>query len=372
LEALIIGPILNPSAVSGEFNTALNWAKAVYLVGAHVKVLCLGSMCSGYYRIDGLNIEYISMKQRTATLRDFFKLQKEIVERIRDFNVVHFAMDADSVSFTPMLSLLKLAGRKIINSYLLRNPPLEIYTFFNKIVLFDLLTVTSKRLSHLFVQKYRNRAKIEVIPPCIDTNFFKPRDKFVIREKLNLPQDCFLMFTLGHFRSGRRISSLIKIVDELREEHRNIMLMVGWTGYGDANNINEIFSLSKQKRFTKIIPPTSNINLYYDAADVYVLTAKSDSVIEVPISIIEALSSGTPVIAFYVNAVSEIVKDGFNGYLIEDGNFREMKLKIASLIDDPNLLKYFSVNARRVALNNFSYEVIGRKLYDTYKRVVTY
>jgi glycosyltransferase involved in cell wall biosynthesis len=372
LEALIIGPILNPSAVSGEFNTALNWAKAVRLAGAHVKVLCLGSMCSGYYRIDGLNIECISMKQRTATLMDFFKLQKEVVERIRDFNVVHFAMNADGISFTPMLSLLKLAGRKIINSYLLRNLPLEIYTFFNKIVLFDLLTVTSKRLSYLFVREYKNRTKIEVIPPCVDTNFFKPRDKFVIQEKLNLPRDSFLILTLGHFRSGRRISSLIKIVDELREEYKNIVLMVGWTGYGDVDNINEIFSLREKKGFIKIIPPTSNINLYYNAADVYVLTAKSDSIIEVPISIIEALSSGTPVIAFDVNAVSEIIKNGFNGYLIEDGNFREMKLKIASLIDDPNLLKYFSVNARNITLNNFSYKVIGRKLYDIYKSVVTY
>jgi glycosyltransferase involved in cell wall biosynthesis len=135
------------------------------------------------------------------------------------------------------------------------------------------------------------------------------------------------------------------------------------------DNINEIFSLSKQKRFIKIISPTSNINLYYNAADVYVLTAASDSVIEVPISIIEALSSGTPTIAFDVNAVSEIVKDSFNGYLIKDGNFHEMKLKIARLIDDPDLLKHFSVNARSVALNNFSYEVIGHKLYDTYKRV---
>jgi glycosyltransferase involved in cell wall biosynthesis len=368
LEVLIVGPLINSSAIAGEINTALNWAKSVRSISSHVEVLCLSPTYSGRCRIYDLDIECVSTEQRIPTLRDLFKLQKEIVKKVRDFDVVHFAVSADGISFTPMLSLLKLARRKIINSYL--SLPLEKYTFLNRMVLFDLLTVTSKRILYFFVQEQKSRREIEVIPPCVDTNFFKPRDRFTIREMMNLPQDHFLIFTLGHFRLGRRITSLIKIVDELRREYKNLMLIVGWTGYGDVNTTNEILSLSEQKRFIKIIPPSSNINLYYNAADIYVLTSKSDSVIEVPISIIEALSSGIPVITFDVNAVSEIVKHGFNGYLVEDGNFREMKLKIAQLINDPSLLKYFSINARSFALNNFSYDIIGHKLYEAYRKVM--
>ena len=120
----------------------------------------------------------------------------------------------------------------------------------------------------------------------------------------------------------------------------------------------------------KILPPTSRINLYYNAADVYILSASSDYVIEVPMSIIEALSSGTPVITFNINAASEIIKDNINGNLIQDGNFNEMKYKLNFLIDNINLLGEFSKNARNLVLNNFSYRIIGDKLYNCYRELI--
>ena len=119
-----------------------------------------------------------------------------------------------------------------------------------------------------------------------------------------------------------------------------------------------------------IVPPTAFINLYYNAINVYVLSATSDHVIEMPMSLIEALSSGVPTISFDINAVSEIIENGVNGYLIEDGNFNQMKNKLKLLIENESLLKELSRNARDSILKRFSYNLVGHQLESLYAELM--
>ncbi|MEM2145596.1 MAG: glycosyltransferase family 4 protein [Candidatus Jordarchaeaceae archaeon] len=371
MKVLIVGSFVEPPFTAGEVNTILNWSKAIHSVGAYVRILSLSSIYSGYRKIYDLDFEYMKTNRPRfqSTLMDWFRLQKEILKKAEEHDIIHFAMGADGFSSAPMLTLLKTIRKKIINSYLSGLPDKK--TFFNRVLLFDLLTVPSMRMFHSFLEMDKISKKLKMLPPCVDTSLFRPREKYAIREKLGLPQDRFLIFTSGHFRYGRNILPLIKIISELENKYKNVMLLIGWTGYGDINNVKDVFQTINKKEFVKIIRPTCSINLYYNASDIYILAAGANFVIEFPMSILEALSSGVPVIAFNVNAVPEIVKNNFNGYVVEYADFAEVKSKLAYLIKDPCLLKCFSLNARNYVLNKFSCEVIGHKIYDIYREVVS-
>lgn len=89
-----------------------------------------------------------------------------------------------------------------------------------------------------------------------------------------------------------------------------------------------------------------------------------------PMSLIEALSSGVPTLSFDINAVPEIIENGVNGYLIEDGNFNQMKNILNQLIEDESLLKELSKNARNSILNHFSYKAVGHQLESLYTELM--
>ena len=370
MKVLVIGQFLEPPFSEGVVNTVLNWSKAVHYAGANVSILSISSKYSGYHKIFDMDFEYIQTKNPRfqGNLTDWFALQREIVNQSREFDIIHYASNADGISSVPMLTMLKLNKNKTVNSY--HTDHLAKSTSLIRNLLFNMVTVPSKRMFNSFMRKKVSSQKMRIIPPCVDTELFRPRNKFEAREKLSLPEDSFLIFTTGHFKGGRRLFPLIHTINKLASKHENIGLLIGWTGHGEADSVKESFSIARKMEFVRIIPPTSRINLYYNAADVYILSASSDYVIETPMSIIEALSSGTPVITFDINAASEIIRNDINGYLIKNGNFNEMKLKLSHLMDNMHLSKEFSMNARNLALNNFSYNVVGEQLYNLYRELI--
>jgi glycosyltransferase involved in cell wall biosynthesis len=369
LKVLLIGKFVEPPFSEGEVNTVLNWSRALHQAGTNVTVLSLSSKYSGYQKIFGIHFEYVKTKgpRFQNNIIDLFSIQKEALNQL-DFDVAHFASTADGVSSIPMLTLLKLQKHKIVNSYHTNLLVKSTRLFRN--LMFNMMTVPSRRMRNNFLRRQVSPQKIRIIPPCVDENSFRPRDRFKIREQLGIERDSFTVFTTGHFKRGRLLAPLIHTIRELSDEGKKIQLLVGWTGLGDTEYISEIFSIARKNKIVKIIQPTDKINLYYNASDIYVLSADFDYVIETPLSLMEALSSGTPAIAFDINASSEIIKDGINGYVIRNKNFSEVKLKLNYLMGNMILLRELSRNARNLALNAYTYEKVGHQLLGLYRELV--
>lgn len=78
----------------------------------------------------------------------------------------------------------------------------------------------------------------------------------------------------------------------------------------------------------KYIGQTSQIEEYYQMCDVFVLSSKYEAL---PISIIEAMSFGLPVVSSGVGGVSELIEDGVSGYLSLSGDYLDLAEKISRL-----------------------------------------
>jgi len=89
-----------------------------------------------------------------------------------------------------------------------------------------------------------------------------------------------------------------------------------------------------------------------------------------PLVILEAMSCGLPVISTDVSGIPDILKDGYNGFLIQPKDVDGLYQKMNFLINDPKLRKIMGRNARQTALK-FDWENVARKTIKFYELILT-
>lgn len=92
----------------------------------------------------------------------------------------------------------------------------------------------------------------------------------------------------------------------------------------------------------------------YASADVFVapsITAKDGDKEGLGLVLLEAMASGLPVVGSDSGGIPEIVKDGYNGFLVEEKNIEELSDRINGLLDSDELRKKISTNGLKVALS---------------------
>ena len=80
------------------------------------------------------------------------------------------------------------------------------------------------------------------------------------------------------------------------------------------------------------------------------------------------MACGTSVIGSNVGGIPDVIKDGYNGFLVPEKSEIELAEKINILISDKLLRKKFIKNGLRTVYDNFSWDVISGKfirLFET-------
>ncbi|PJC47112.1 MAG: hypothetical protein CO035_07400, partial [Candidatus Omnitrophica bacterium CG_4_9_14_0_2_um_filter_42_8] len=86
-----------------------------------------------------------------------------------------------------------------------------------------------------------------------------------------------------------------------------------------------------------------DLKAIYEGLDIVALTSLNEGT---PVSLIEAMAAGRPVVTASVGGVADIVEDGKSGYLVESGNAEEFGRKLMDLIRDPEKRKNFGEYGR--------------------------
>jgi glycosyltransferase involved in cell wall biosynthesis len=88
-----------------------------------------------------------------------------------------------------------------------------------------------------------------------------------------------------------------------------------------------------------------------------------------PISLIEALRGGRPIVATDVGDVSSIVVHGVNGFLCGVGDHSALSSAIQSILSDPSLARSMGLESRRLYEERFSSVSMISEVLDIYSRV---
>lgn len=138
------------------------------------------------------------------------------------------------------------------------------------------------------------------------------------------------------------IEYLIEAVNLLKDKIELEVWILGQvidtTYYNELNKRVEIYEL---QNIIKFLSYTNDLSYYYSNADVIVNTSVSEygGPETFGRTIIEAWSYGKPVIAFNCGGPKYLVKNGINGFLVKEKDFRELESKLILLLNDSNLIR---------------------------------
>lgn len=227
----------------------------------------------------------------------------------------------------------------------------------------DKVIVTSKYLANhysIFLGK-----KIVRIPPPIDIEKYSPRNGFTARKHLGLPLDENLVGYIGRLGHSRGVLDLVKAFEDV--VNARLVMAFSSTDPSDMNAIPA--SLRRLKRKPIILGALDFPELFYNAVDALVLPFQRPyAITDPPLTMIEALSSGLPLIITPVGSITEYTIHGYNAIHVAPSP-KEIARAINRLINDTSLRKKTSHNARSSVVK-FSLKNVGMQLLETYKDFV--
>ena len=82
-----------------------------------------------------------------------------------------------------------------------------------------------------------------------------------------------------------------------------------------------------------------------------------------PVAMVEAMASSLPVVSTNLGGIAEIVRDGINGYLVEEKNILQLTNRLKSLIESEDVYQKCALEARKTA-ERFDFKDIAKKYAD--------
>jgi glycosyltransferase involved in cell wall biosynthesis len=162
--------------------------------------------------------------------------------------------------------------------------------------------------------------------------------------------------------SASRLKNHIQLISALDYLDRKVkLLLVGMEKNKEFSDIINKYRIPHEVHFTG---PVSNSEAlaYLSLFDINVQPSTNEGISQ---SILEAMAMGIPVIATNASGNPELIKDGENGRLFEDGDIEGLAELIAQLLDNPELRTKYSKAGLKTAFEEFSIE----KTVDNYEKL---
>jgi glycosyltransferase involved in cell wall biosynthesis len=180
--------------------------------------------------------------------------------------------------------------------------------------------------------------RIHLIPNSVDTARFTPPgpgQKLLLREQLDLPREAVIAIYTGRLVSYKGLPLLLRVWNEIRIKHPNVMLILAGTGGLDIHNceaeLRDYVKANHMGQHVRFTGAVQNVADYLQASDLFVFPTENDAF---PSSIVEAMACGLAVISTPVGAIDTIITHGTNGILIEPKNHKQLFEALDVMISD--------------------------------------
>ncbi len=319
--------------------------------------------------IRALNVPYYVSPlypPRTLKLASISKfLMSPLFMRKKHYDIIH-SLHYSSLCFEPLI--IKLSGK---TKYVYTKSNLQWdnhrINWVLKSKLSDrIIAQAGSGLDLLYEKGFKNKTTLVYNGvDCADYTPLSEEMRFSARKNAQIDDDVFVFGYAAHFIEVKDHITLLKAITKLKAEYPKMILLLCGGAHDEVYHRN-VMDYIKQNDLTddvKVMGTISDMKRFYAMCDCLVFPSKFENFSTV---ILEALSSGLPIIASRRGGNIEQVDDDKNGFLVnpEDSTAFADAMKI--YLNNPDLVKSHGRASRELALKKYSVEVAVRKVQELY------
>ena len=239
------------------------------------------------------------------------------------------------------------------------------------------VTACSEDLAGRAIGLGADPARTEVIPYGVDTARFAPdaAARAELRASIALPANTPLIFTAGRLVRKKGFEYLIDALP-LVDGAANPVLAIAGTGdlAGELTARAAAAGVSARIRLLGNIPQ-DQVGRWFAAADVAVVPSVHDdsgNVDGLPNTVLEALASGTPLVATAAGGIGAVVEDGRTGLIVAERSPAALAGAISVLLRDPSAGARLGTDARQLVEARYGWNTVASRFETTYDRALAF
>lgn len=216
-------------------------------------------------------------------------------------------------------------------------------------------------------------SKVSTIQNGVDLEAFSrestDREK---RRGLGIPDTHRIIGMVANFKRIKNHIFLLRAFEKLLEEYKDVKLLFVGQGFkGDAENSEfEIRNFINDKGLDNdvlLLGFRSDISSILSILDIFCLTSFKEGL---PISLIEAMAAGLPVVGTDVEGIKNVIIHGKNGFIVPVGDVKGLKDALITLLQNDSLRKEMGRKSRALASQAYSLHHCVNQYQDLFTLVM--
>jgi len=224
------------------------------------------------------------------------------------------------------------------------------------------LVSPSNWLGSILAETISNKCDIRVIPNGVDKELFNPGNQIEIRSKLGTPLDRKIILFLASDLKNKEKGAKYFFESLEYVKSRNFMVLTVGRKIDLSRIVKEGIDIV-QMGYVENREDLANI---YASSDIFCTTSLEENF---PRVVLEAMSSGTPVVGFNVGGISEQLKSDC-GLLANPFDVKTLAGMIDNLLEDDKKREFMSRRCRERVIAEYGNELFVKRYINLYEELI--
>jgi glycosyltransferase involved in cell wall biosynthesis len=208
--------------------------------------------------------------------------------------------------------------------------------------------------------------RVTTIHNGVDIAAFQPHpgQRTEARQMWNFPADAFVVAGIGRLTFQKNFALFLDVAAEVLRMHPRAFFLIAGTGEDEAalREQAQRLGIAERVRFLGYVAEMAKL---YPATDALLLTSRYEGL---PITILEAMAAGVPIVSSDLDGVQEILVDEEDAALVPPGETARYVERLSSLINEPARAERYAAAALEKVRSRFSAQAMTRNVEAIYER----
>jgi glycosyltransferase involved in cell wall biosynthesis len=331
-----------------------------------VEVACMHGrgVFTGEFEKAGIKVHSLSpQKWPPLYLNNFLRLLKSM-----DPDIIHFHLFGSNLIAKPLAAL---AGKRVLivhdhcNDAGRGNPILLLADALSNRLASKVIAVSASIRDFLIRTEGIDQERVATISNGVDMEMFRPatlEQKISARLALRLPLESFVIGGVGRLVTQKNFTLFLKVAARVMAENPSVFFVIAGTGPLESQLHAEAEKLGITERVRFLGHVSDRVSLYH-ALDSLLMTSDFEGT---PMTLLETMSSGVPVVASAVDGIAEVCTHGKNALLSPPGDLGSFRDSLCRLIAEGPLCEILGNAGRRTVVQNYDIRGTVRRVEQIY------